>query len=68
MSETMQRFREYDGIGVPHIIQMDPEDRTTFVYVSGDLVRRDLTTLDLGGGASVPFDSRELLARIDAAI
>jgi Uma2 family endonuclease len=68
MRDTMQRFREYDRIGVPYIIQMDPEDRTTFVYVSGDLVRRDLTSLDLGGGASMPFDSRELLNRLEAEI
>ena len=44
---------------------MDPEDRTTFVYVSGDLVRRDLTTIDVPGAGPLPFDSRELLARLD---
>ena len=61
--------REYlDGVvvvGVPHIIQMGPEDRTTFVYVSSDLVRRDLTTLDMRGRVSLPFDSRELRASLD---
>jgi Uma2 family endonuclease len=65
MRQTMQRFRDYQGIGVPHIIQMDPEDRTTFVYVSGDLGRRDLTTIDVPGVGPLPFDSRELLARLD---
>jgi Uma2 family endonuclease len=65
MRETMQRFRDYDRIGVPHIIQMDPEDRTTFIYVSGDLVRRDLTSIDVPGVGSLPFDTRNLLSRLD---
>ncbi|HJZ96377.1 MAG TPA: Uma2 family endonuclease [Candidatus Solibacter sp.] len=62
---TMHRFRDYDRLGVPYIIQMDPEDRTTFVYVSGDLVRRDLTSIDVPGGAQMPFDSRALLAKLE---
>jgi Uma2 family endonuclease len=65
MRETMQRFREYERLGVPYIVQMDPEDRTTFVFVSGDFVRRDLERIDVPGGAVLPFDSRELLARLD---
>src|SRR5580700_10399211 len=31
MRDTIQRFREYERLGVRHIVQMDPEDRTTFV-------------------------------------
>src|SRR5213080_2227674 len=27
MKDTLQRFREYEKIGVRHIVQMDPEDR-----------------------------------------
>lgn len=65
MRETKQRFRDYDSLGVPNIVQMDPEDRTTFVYVSGDRVRRDLTSIDVPGAGPLPFDSRELLARLD---
>jgi Uma2 family endonuclease len=65
MRETMQRFREYERLGVRYIVQMDPEDRTTFVFVNGDLVRRDLTSLEVPGRGPLPFDSLELLARLD---
>lgn len=65
MRDTMQRFRDYESLGVRHIIQMDPEDRTTFLYSHGDLVRRDLTTLELPDGALLPFDTGSLLAQLD---
>jgi len=65
MRETMQRFREYERFGIPHIVQMDPEDRSTFVFVNGDLVRRDLSSFEVPDRGSLLFDSRELLARLD---
>jgi Uma2 family endonuclease len=65
MRQTIQRFREYERLGVPYIVLMDPEDRTTFVFVSGDLVRRDLSSFDVPERGSLPFDSRALLARLD---
>lgn len=65
MRDTIRRFREYEKLGVPHIVQMDPEDRTTFVFINGDLVRRDLSSFEVPDRGSLPFDSRELLARLD---
>jgi Uma2 family endonuclease len=65
MRATLTRFREYEKRGVRYIIQMDPEDRTTSTFVNGDLVRRDLVSLDLAGGGSVPFDTRRLLSLLD---
>jgi Uma2 family endonuclease len=65
MRETLERFRDYEKFGVPHIVQMDPEDRTTFVFIGGDLVRRDLTSFEVPGRGSLPFDSQALLARLD---
>ena len=62
--DTLRRFREYERMGVRHIVQMDPEDRTTHLFVNGDLVRRDIEHLDAPAGP-LPFDSRELLARLD---
>lgn len=63
--DTMRRFREYSKLGVKHIIQMDPEDRTTHLYVDGDLVHaRELKELDSPAGP-VPFDSEALLALLD---
>jgi Uma2 family endonuclease len=64
-SETLRRFREYEKLGVPYIVQMDPEDRTTYMFIHGDLVRRDdLATVETRNGA-LPFDTRELLALLD---
>jgi Uma2 family endonuclease len=65
MKDTLQRFREYEALGVRYIVQMDPEDRTTFLFANGDLTRRDLTSFDVPDRGAVPFDSRELLSRLD---
>jgi hypothetical protein len=48
-----------------YTLQMDPEDRTTQQSIGGDLVHCDLTSLETPGGASLPFDTRKLLARLD---
>lgn len=64
-SETLRRFREYENLGVRYIAQMDPEDRTTFMFIRGDLVRRDdLASIETRNG-SLPFNARELLAFLD---
>ncbi len=65
MKDTLQRFREYEKLGVLYIVQMDPEDGTTFLFVNGDLTRRDLTSFEVPSRGSIPFDSRELLARLN---
>jgi Uma2 family endonuclease len=62
--DTLRRFRDYEKFGVRHIVQMDPEDRTTHVFENGALVERDITTLDTSAGP-LPFESKELLARLD---
>ncbi len=66
MKQTLQRFREYEKLGVRYILQMDPEDRTTFQFVNGDLTRRDLFSFEVPDRGPVPFDSAELLRRLDA--
>jgi Uma2 family endonuclease len=63
--DTLRRFREYEKLGVRYILQMDPEDRTTHQFIGGDLAHRDLISLETPGGGSLPFDTRELLARLD---
>jgi Uma2 family endonuclease len=55
MRDTIQRFRDYETLGVPHIVQMDPEDRTTVLFLHGDLVRRDLTAIDIPCRGALPF-------------
>jgi len=62
--DTLRRFREYEKLGVRYIVQMDPEDRTTHRFLNESLVHGDLTSLETPNG-SLPFDTRELLARLD---
>jgi Uma2 family endonuclease len=63
--ETLRRFREYEKVGVRYIVQMDPEDRTTYMFIRGDLVRRDdLVSIETQNGL-LPFHTRELLALLD---
>jgi Uma2 family endonuclease len=64
-NNSMRRFADYQQLGVSHIVQMDPEDRTTFVFESGNLIPRDLSGFDVPDRGFLPFDSRELLAQID---
>ena len=64
-SETLRRFREYEALGVRYIVQMDLEDRTTYVFVHGDLVRCDeLANVETRNGL-LPFPARDLLALLD---
>jgi Uma2 family endonuclease len=63
--ETLRRFREYEKLGVRYIVQMDPEDRTTYMFVGGNLVQRDdLKSIEARSG-QLPFHTRELLALLD---
>jgi Uma2 family endonuclease len=63
--DTLRRFREYEQLGVRHIVQMDPEDRTTYMFIRGDLVQRDdLARIETRNGL-LPFPARELLALLD---
>jgi len=66
MKATFERFHEYEKLGVRHIIQMDPEDRTTYAFEMGNLVRKDLEQLWLDADRRyLPFHSRELLSLLD---
>ena len=65
VQDTLRRFREYEKFGVRYIVQMDPEDRTASIFVNGDLISRDLSGFDVPDRGFLPFDSLELLARLD---
>lgn len=65
MKATLERFHEYEQLGVRYIIQMDPEDRTTYVFEMGNLVRKDLDELWLDADRRLPFDSGRLLSLLD---
>ena len=65
LNAVMARFQEYELLGVRFMIQMDPERRITHVYERGNLLQRELTSLDYEG-KSIPFDTRALFAELDA--
>jgi Uma2 family endonuclease len=66
MGETLERFREYEQLGVRYIIQMDPVRRTSHLFIHGDLMSaQDLSSLDIAPGKSLPFPAAALLALLD---
>ena len=65
VQDTLRRFREYEKFGVRYIVQMDPEDRMASIFVNGDLISRDLSGFEVPDRGFLPFDSLELLARLD---
>jgi hypothetical protein len=45
----------------------DPEDKTTYMFIRGDLARRDdLASVETRNGL-LPFNTRELLALLDGS-
>jgi Uma2 family endonuclease len=65
LQDVLRRLQEYQKLGVHYIVQMDPEDRTTHLFINGDLVRRDdLASFETRNG-TLPFPAKELLARLD---
>ena len=65
VKDTVRRFRDYEAFGIRHIVQMDPEDRTTFVFSGGALLPRDIDGFEVPDCGFLPFDSKALLARLD---
>lgn len=63
MHEQLERFRDYQAIGVAHILLFDPEKRIAFRFDRGSLIQTQFTTLDLPSG-SVPFDSEALFREL----
>jgi len=65
VQDTLRRFREYENFGVRYIVQMDPEDRTTSIFVNGDLISRNLSGFEVPDRGFLPFNSLEMLGRLD---
>lgn len=57
--EQLQRFREYQSIGVAQIILVDPEERGAYSFRDGVLQEVQLTSLKIGE-SEISFDSVEL--------
>jgi Uma2 family endonuclease len=65
VNETVRRYRDYEALGVRHIVQMDPVDRTTFSFEAGALVPRDLDGFEVPGRGLLAFNTRELFGLLD---
>jgi Uma2 family endonuclease len=63
MKIALQRFRDYQALGVPFIVQMDPEAAITHLFEANNLICRELEALDFPG-RSIPFQTRGLYARL----
>jgi Uma2 family endonuclease len=65
MPEQLERFRDYERIGVAHIVLLDPELLLAFRFEKGSLLQTRLTALDLPSGV-LPFDSDAQFGKLAA--
>lgn len=61
--ETMQRFNDYTSLGVPHIVQMDPETQVAHRFQAGSLIQTRFETLPFEQ-RTIPFDSEHLFTEL----
>jgi hypothetical protein len=57
----LQRFTDYAQLGVPHIIQMDPETQVAHRFEEGSLIETRFDGLRIRE-TTIPFDSAHLFA------
>ena len=65
ISETIKRYTDYAALGVCHVVQLDPVERTTFVFEGGALVPKNPEGFEVPDRGFLSFDVRELFARLD---
>ena len=63
VAETLQRFGDYARIGVPYIVQMDPETLVAHRFEAGSLIQTRFDALRFPH-AAIPFDSDGLFAAL----
>jgi Uma2 family endonuclease len=61
VTETLRRFGDYARIGVPHIVQMDPESQVAHRFEQGSLIRTIFDGLHFEH-TTIPFNSAEMFA------
>jgi len=64
LKSVLTRFADYEGLGVRHLIQMDPEDHVARRYQNGSLTRTDFHSLNLPDRPDLPFDSAAIFAQL----
>ncbi|HYP14381.1 MAG TPA: Uma2 family endonuclease [Bryobacteraceae bacterium] len=65
--KTRARFLDYANRGVPHVLQMDPEEYVAHRFDKGSMIETKFESLELPTGA-VPFDSEELFQKLIAEL
>lgn len=68
-TENLLRFRDYQQIGVSHVIQMDPEEYIAWRFQNDSLIRTDFHHLSLPGRIdNLPFDSVAIFEQLKREI
>ena len=67
VNKTQDRFFDYAGVGVQHILQMDPEKYVAHRFDNGSMLRTSFRSLTLPTG-EIPFDSDELFRRLGSEL
>jgi Uma2 family endonuclease len=61
--DVLARFRDYDELGVRHLLLLDPEGLTAYRSEKGSLGPAQGTSLDLPSG-ELPFDIGDLFRQL----
>ena len=63
-SEMLDRFADYNTLGVGHLVLMDPERHLAWWHQTGSLIKTDFHSLCLPGGRDVPFDTAVIFEQL----
>lgn len=63
ISEQLARFRDYEQIGVRHMVLLDPEEYRAYRFENSALIEGQLTSLDLPAGG-LPFDTEAIFRQL----
>ena len=63
VGKTRARFLDYTRLGLPHVLQMDPEEYVLHRFDKGSMIQTRLETLEMPTG-SVPFDSEQIFQQL----
>jgi Uma2 family endonuclease len=63
LSDQLVRLRDYQQIGVRHMVLLDPEDLTAYRFENRALIETQLTSLELPTG-ELPFDTEALFREL----
>lgn len=63
ISRQRPRFLDYQQLGVPHIVLLDPEDLIAYRFEGRALIETQFTSLELPTG-SLPFDTEALFRQL----